>query len=266
MQIAGVGWDNNVPPVKIWEECLRILKPAGFCLAFCNPELMHRMAINIEDAGFRILTQISWLVTTKMAKQNRLKPAHELICVAQKPFNGSIDYNFKIYGVGKIDVETTRVPWDKKPPTGWKKGGHTRRSFGSDVEKSTNQEVETMDANPNGRYPSDVVGYFDDPEIQKYFYAPRATRQERNEYNDHPTPKPIRLMRYLARVYCPEEGIILDPFCGSGSTGIGAIQENRKFIGIDIDEHYCEIATKRLVDHCSSGKYENIFYDNVLLS
>ena len=87
------------------------------------------------------------------------------------------------------------------------------------------------------------------PEHQKYFYAPRVTRKERGDYNDHPTPKPISLMSYLVKIYCPESGLVLDPFCGSGSTGIGALLENRKFVGIDQEEKYIKISEQRIKDN-----------------
>jgi site-specific DNA-methyltransferase (adenine-specific) len=197
------------------------------------------------------MDMVVWIVTTKMAKANRLKPAHEPIFVAQKPLDGSIEHNVKKWGCGKINLETTRVPWDGKPPTGWVKGGSRRRSFGGEVAKAAGQSLEREDANPNGRYPSDIIGYFDDPEHQKYFYAPRATRKERGDYNDHPTPKPIALMRYLCRIYAPTDSLILDPFLGSGSTGIGALQERCAFIGIDMEQHYVDIADRRIREHCS---------------
>jgi site-specific DNA-methyltransferase (adenine-specific) len=205
---------------------------------------------------------IVWMVTTKMAKANRLKPAHEPIFVAQKPFEGkdSLAKNVEKWGCGMINIDNARVPWDGKPPTGWIKGGSKRRAFGSKVNKAAEQEVkETEDANPNGRYPSDIIGHFDEAEHQKYFYAPRATRKERGEYNDHPTPKPISLMRYLCRIFCPEGGIVLDPFMGSGSTGIGAIQEDKYFVGIDLSQHYVDIATKRIDEHCNSDPIEKLF-------
>jgi site-specific DNA-methyltransferase (adenine-specific) len=250
MDIAGAGWDKNVPPVTTWQEVYRVLKPGAFVLSFCNPEFYHRMAVNVEDAGFRPMDMIVWMVTTKMAKANRLKPAHEPIFVAQKPLDGSIDKNFAKWGCGKINLTTTRVPWDGAPPTGWVKGGSKRRAFGGDVAKAADQEVkETEDANPTGRYPSDIIGHFDDSEHQKYFYAPRVTRKERGEYNDHPTPKPIDLMRYLCRIYAPPGGLVLDPFMGSGSTGIGALKEGCDFVGIDMTQHYVDIATRRIDDH-----------------
>jgi DNA modification methylase len=300
-------WDKKVPDVSIWKEVYRTLKPGGFCISFCSPQLYHRLACAIEDAGFVIKDQVMWMTTTKMAKKNHLKPAHEPIVVAQKPFKGSIKENFEKWGVGKVDVANTRVPWDGKPPTGWVKGGHSRRAFGKinhykivnvpkecskkeiraafrnliieykgkrqDLRKSgywrsywilkdearraefdstkttgTQKEFGKEDANPAGRYPMNIIGEVL-PEHQKYFYAPRVTRKERGEYNDHPTPKPIALMEYLIKIYCPENEIVLDPFCGSGSTGIAALKIKRKFVGIEMEEKYVNISTRRIEDN-----------------
>lgn len=259
MEIAGVGWDHNVPPVDTWKEVYRILKPGAFVLSFCAPEFYHRMAVAVEDAGFLPKDMVVWMVTTKMAKHNRMKPAHEPIFVAQKPLEGTIEKNFEKWGCGRINTITTRVPWDGKPPTGWIKGGTKRRAFGGDVAKVDQASKETEDANPNGRYPSNIIGHFDEEEHQKYFYAPRATRKERGEYNDHPTPKPIALMRYLCRVYTPPGGLVLDPFLGSGSTGIGALQEGCDFIGLDMSEHYVDIAKRRIKDHYEDQVAEKLF-------
>lgn len=255
-------WDHTVPPVDIWKAVYRTLKPGAFVLSFCSPELYHRMAINVEDAGFRPLDMITWMITTKMAKANRLKPAHEPIFVAQKPLDGSIKNNVETWGCGAINVETTRIPWDGPPPTGWVKSGHERRTFGKEGKTTGNQKDNgTVDANVNGRYPSNIIGYFDNPEHQKYFYAPRVTRKERGEYNDHPTPKPISLMRYLIRVYSPKGGHVLDPFNGSGSTGIAAIQEGDRYTGIDMSQHYCDITEQRIKDHCSSNSIIDKLFD-----
>ena len=242
-------WDHSVPSMEIWKEVLRVLKPGAFCLSFCSPQLYHRMASAVEDAGFIIKDQIMWMITTKMPKKNRLKPAHEPIVVAQKPFKGSIQKNIEAWGVGKIDLDTTRVPWDCKPPTGWVKDGHKRRTFGKDGKTTgTQEEFGKVDANPAGRYPSNIIGEVQ-PEHQKYFYAPRVTRKERGEYNDHPTPKPISLMSYLVRLYCPPGCVVLDPFCGSGSTGIGALLEGRRFCGIEMEKKYTSISAQRIQEH-----------------
>ena len=241
-------WDHSVPGVEIWREVFRTLRPGAFCLAFCSPELYHRLACNVEDAGFIIKDQIMWMTTTKMVKYNRLKPAHEPIVVAQKPYKGTLQNNFEQWGCGLINTENTRIPWDKKPPKGWVKDGVKRRTFGRDGKTTgTQEEFGTVDANPAGRYPSNIIGEVL-PEHQKYFYAPRATRKEKGSDNDHPTVKPIDLMAYLIKVYSPEGTIVLDPFCGSGSTGVAALQQNRKFVGIDLSSHYVDISTKRCAD------------------
>jgi DNA modification methylase len=64
--------------------------------------------------------------------------------------------------------------------------------------------------------------------------------------NHHPTVKPIDLMAYLCRLITPPNGTILDPFTGSGSTGVAALREGLKFIGIELNPEYAEIARKRI--------------------
>jgi site-specific DNA-methyltransferase (adenine-specific) len=64
--------------------------------------------------------------------------------------------------------------------------------------------------------------------------------------NFHPTVKPTALMRYLCRLVTPPEGIVLDPFMGSGSTGKAAMLEGFQFVGIERDPEYFEIATNRI--------------------
>ena len=71
-------------------------------------------------------------------------------------------------------------------------------------------------------------------------------RGEIKRRNLHPTVKPIALMTYLCRLIMPEGGKILDPFCGSGSTGVAATRLGLDFTGIELDPVYCEIAKMRI--------------------
>lgn len=64
--------------------------------------------------------------------------------------------------------------------------------------------------------------------------------------NNHPCVKSVNLMAYLCRLITPPGGLVLDPFCGSGSTGVACMAEGFRFVGIDGDEHYCEIAQGRI--------------------
>ena len=68
---------------------------------------------------------------------------------------------------------------------------------------------------------------------------------KRND-SQHPTQKPIELMAYLINTYSSEESLILDPFCGSGTTLVAAKMLGRRYIGIDIEKKYCDIAEERL--------------------
>jgi len=70
------------------------------------------------------------------------------------------------------------------------------------------------------------------------------------QQNHHPTVKPIELMRYLVRLTkTPTGGVVLDPFMGSGTTGIACVLEGREFIGIEMNEEYVEIAEKRITHY-----------------
>lgn len=101
-----------------------------------------------------------------------------------------------------------------------------------------------------GKYSKDsIVSYGDEGSAARFFYCAKASQSERNrniEQNHHPTVKPIALMSHLVRLVTPPNGIVLDPFNGSGSTGIAAIQEGFRYAGIDLDAEYLEITRKRL--------------------
>ena len=73
---------------------------------------------------------------------------------------------------------------------------------------------------------------------------PRLRVSERR--NDHPTVKPVAVMRWLVRLITPPGGVVLDPFLGSGTTGMAALDEGMRFIGIDMTERYVEIARYRV--------------------
>jgi len=108
-----------------------------------------------------------------------------------------------------------------------------------------------------------------DPDLSKgsrFFYCPKAKRSERNigcENNEHPTVKPIELISYLVRLITPQDGKVLDPFVGSGSTVISAVLENREGLGIELDEESYSLASKR-VKHVKNNLiqvYDEIYSD-----
>jgi len=80
----------------------------------------------------------------------------------------------------------------------------------------------------------------------RFFYCAKASKADREQGNGHPTVKPTDLMRYLCRLVTPPGGVVLDPFMGSGSTGKAALLEGFRFIGIERDAEYLEIARGRI--------------------
>lgn len=76
----------------------------------------------------------------------------------------------------------------------------------------------------------------------------KPQKKERSEFNNHPTVKPLTLMRYLVRLITPSNGIVLDPFAGSGTTCLACINENFHYIGFEKDTTYCGIANQRILD------------------
>jgi site-specific DNA-methyltransferase (adenine-specific) len=80
----------------------------------------------------------------------------------------------------------------------------------------------------------------------RFFYCAKASKRDRDDGNAHPTVKPTDLMRYLCRLVTPPNGVVLDPFMGSGSTGKAAMLGGFDFIGIEREESYMEIAKARI--------------------
>ena len=115
--------------------------------------------------------------------------------------------------------------------------------------KQGNQKCHTGDNGIYGHYEQRDTPMFprnDTGSAARFFYCAKASRAERGEGNVHPTVKPLALMRYLVRLVTRKGGIVLDPFMGSGTTGVAAIQEGMNFIGIEREAEYCEIARARI--------------------
>jgi DNA modification methylase len=405
--MMGRKWDASVPSVAIWAECLRVLKPGGHLLAFAGTRTQHRMAVNIEDAGFEIRDMMGWVYGSGFPKSHNisknldkaagaerevvgeysaakqkgsanwngedrrggkgsgfkevasitapatpaaeqwdgwgsaLKPAIEPITVARKPFNGTLADNVLRWGTGGINVDACRVGIESRwNPSAGNKNLENRHTV---TPVSSHKEFDGREC--NGRWPANLihdgsdevvalfpqagggfgkrggragatvgdygmaatmetVGYGDTGSAARFFYAAppdsdelpidsadpifycaKASKRDRDEgceeldikekntrnsygdqseydcpdganrvgdkgtslaRNHHPTVKPTSLMRYLCRLVTPPNGVILDPFCGSGSTGKGAIREGFRFIGIDLSEEYLDIARRRI--------------------
>jgi DNA modification methylase len=103
------------------------------------------------------------------------------------------------------------------------------------------------------------VGYNDSGSAARFFYCAKASKSDRESNNNHPTVKPTDLMKYLCRLITPKNGIVLDPFMGSGSTGKAAISEGFKFVGIEINKEYFDIANMRIKNSIEKNLFDVFF-------
>jgi site-specific DNA-methyltransferase (adenine-specific) len=185
-----------------------------------------------------------------------LKPTVEPIVLARKPIEETIAQNVLKYGVGGLNIDATRIGTEVRfnAHAGNKDTGFTAADNRSSTAKGLYAGLSDGGSEVSGRWPANVI--FDETTAEtledkrKFFYVARASKEDRNEgldiINNHPTVKPTALMQYLIRLVTPEDGIVLDPFCGSGSTGKATILEGKKFIGIELTEEYFPIIEGRL--------------------
>ena len=170
-----------------------------------------------------------------------LKPAHEPIVLARKPISEkSIADNVLKWGTGGINIDGCRIGNEKKIHRGMSSLG---------VMHDDDWKPKDIEVTSNGRFPANVMHDGLDESWTKYFYCPKTSKSERHNSaikNTHPTVKPVELMKYLCRLVTPKGGTVLDPFMGSGSTGMAAKDEGFDFIGIEKEKEYYEIAEARI--------------------
>ena len=249
----GKEWDGGDIAFRqeTWELAMKLLKPGGHLLAFSASRNYHRMAVAIEDAGFEIRDQLMWLYGSGFPKSlnlgdgwgTALKPAHEPIVMARKFIEGTNKNNREKYGTGGINIDGCRIEGDTNLKTRVRKAGS---EFGQKSGWNGHKNVDTIYDPSKGRFPANVMHNELKEDWARYFYCPKVSKSEKGESNSHPTVKPITLMKYLCRLVTPKGGTVLDPFMGSGSTGMAAKDEGFEFIGIEREKEYFEIAEKRI--------------------
>jgi len=230
----GEEWDGGdiAFQKELWEQIYRTLKPGSVLLAFAATRNYHRMATAVEDGGFEIFDMINWIYGSGFPKRkNLLKPAHEPIVMARKGVNKELNLD-------ECRIKTNDL---KK---------FNRKSFAWSGKSLYNEQE--YKPSEKGRYPSNIIHDGLDEEWARYFYSAKASKKEKDG-SDHPTVKPLELMKYLVRLVTPKEGLVLDPFAGTGTTGEAAILEDRKYYLIEKTQKYIPVINKRL------NKYNGLF-------
>lgn len=244
--LMGKEWDRSgiAYNVDLWRECLQVLKPGGHLLAFGGTRTSHRLTCAIEDAGFKIRDSIQWIYGGGMPKsKNLLKPSHEPITLARKPGSNSLKLNLDACRVegGRWPANTIfdeDAASDLDAQSGVLTSGAYRGKRNKDKFRNVFGSFRgTKEEHPHG---SSRGG------ASRFFYCARASKKERGENNIHPTVKPLDLMCYLVRLVTSAGGIVLDPFAGSGTTGLACKTEGFHFIGVEKNKMFFDIAKRRL--------------------
>ena len=103
----------------------------------------------------------------------------------------------------------------------------------------TDYEMAIIAVNKNAKW---TFNRFNDKYERAEFICPIVSRKQKF----HPTQKPVALMEHLIKIHSNENDVVLDPFMGSGSTGVACLNTNREFIGMELDEKYFNIAEQRM--------------------
>lgn len=282
-------------------EVLRVLKPGAYIVVCGAPRSYHRMACGLEDAGFVVRDQFAWLFGSGYPKSRNLggghgtglKPAHEPIALAWKPFKGSVTACHATHGTAALHIDACRL----EPGAGGYRGDEpsaTRRYTdtggtdfamtpgprgGSDlgrwpanvvIDEAAAEAIDEQSgelvsgANPSRRGSDkfrDIYSGFAGQEAcdpargvdvggaSRFYYCAKPSRDERDagvDRNTHPTVKPVDLMRWLVRLVTPIGGTVVDPFTGSGTTGMACMHERRAFIGCEREADYFTMSKARI--------------------
>jgi DNA modification methylase len=202
-------WDSIIPFEPMWEQIWRVLKPNGVCLLFSSQPFTS--VLNCSQLNY-YRYEWTWIKSRttgfQMASKRPMKQHENISCFYRKT---------PTFNLNLVDIDTP-----KKSYNDVKRGSLLgKKSFNSSIEYSQTKTGFYVDILPFN-----------------------------NEHNVgimvHPTQKPVALLAYLIQIYTNEGETVLDFTMGSGSTGVAAVELKRKFIGIENDEKYLEIAKHRL--------------------
>lgn len=220
------GWseaDREIPK-QYYDWCstwapdwLRVLKPGGSAIIFAGRRYSHRCIAALEDAGFSYKDMFAWL------RQRAPHRAQRLSVVYEKRGDFASAQRWERWRVGNLRPTFEPVLWFTKP-----------YKIGTTIADNVLAHG---------------VGAFNEEAFLRYEPTPDNVLRSgflSGESGLHPTQKPITLMQAFIELTTLEGHVILDPFCGSGSTLVAAKNSDRKYIGFEINANYAQVAEERL--------------------
>ena len=220
------GWseaDRQIPlEYQRWcetfaEEWLRVLKPGGSAIVFAGRRLSHRCIIAFEDAGFVFKDSLAWI------RESAPHRAQRLSVVFNKRDDGKNREKWEGWKVGNLRPRFEPILWFVKP-----------YPIGTTI---------TDNVVTHG------VGAFNEIAFIKYEHSPDNIMRSgfaTGESGRHLAQKPVKLLKTLIELTTLEGQVVLDPFCGSGSTLVAAKSLGRQYMGFDNDENCIASANQRL--------------------
>ena len=205
-------WDSIIPFEELWKQYDRIIKDNGAIVLFANGMFTaDLMKSNPKNWKYNIVWEKDRPSGFLNAKKMPMR-SHEDICVfykKQPTYNPQFWEGMPLHEMGtKFKTKTHE--------------NNNYNEFNSRENPSAKREGDTK------KYPRSVLKY------------------KRPHPPIHPTEKPVELLEWLIKTYTNENEIVLDNCMGSGSTGVACINTNRRFIGIELDENYFNIAKERI--------------------
>ena len=198
-------------------EWLRILKPGGSVLIFAGRRLAHRCVVALEDAGFTFKDSLAWLRTSAPHRAQRIS------VVFRRRGDEVSAERWMGWRVGNLRPTFEPILWFVKP-----------YAIGSTIADNVLAHG---------------VGAFNEEAFVRYEKTPDNVLKSgfvKGEGGRHVAQKPVHLLRTLIELTTLPGQLVLDPFCGSGSTLVAAKLTGREYLGFDIDPNVVEVARERL--------------------
>ena len=210
-------------------EFIRVLKPGGFCVVFSQGRLYHRTAMALDLAGFEIRDLLGWKYEgqAKAFSQNHFIRRDKTMSEEEKQ---KLIQELDGLKTPQLKPQIEPMVLAQKPKEG---------TFVENWQKYQVGLV-NMKESLDGMFPGTIM------EVSK-----QVRRNETEEKIEHITVKPVRLITHLIKLFTQPGHIVLDPFMGSGSHGVAAIESDRKFIGFEIEKKYYDIAVTRIASAVS---------------
>ena len=279
---AAEGWDAELPGPSVWRAAHRVLGPGAYVAAFGHATTVDLLAVSMRLGGLDVVDQLVWLHGQGWARPHAgglntdddvavsLKPAATPILLARAPLDDTVDKTYAAHGTGLLHLANTRIG-DRNPanallahepactetcvpgcPVATLDAQSGRLKARGNVNPTRSGGGGSGVSGPSRSVIADH-GPGDWGGASRFFYCARASRSERNAglaaggTNEHPSVKPVALMRWLIDLLCPPGGKVLDPFIGSGTTAVAAAEAGADCIGIDRDDdgQYLSVAQDR---------------------